>query len=75
MDFLVIHPKSSNPGHLVVLGRPFLATVDAFISCQYREMTISNGTQSQKIILFPPSQPTTKVPLWLGNLYGEKECT
>jgi hypothetical protein len=32
MDFLVIHPKSSKPGHPVVLGRPWLATVDAFIS-------------------------------------------
>jgi hypothetical protein len=33
MDFLVIHPKSPKPGHPVVLGRPWLATTDAFISC------------------------------------------
>jgi hypothetical protein len=38
-------------------------------------MTISNGTQSQKLILFPPAQPATEVPLWLENPYGEEECT
>jgi hypothetical protein len=26
-------------------------------------MTISNGTQSQKLILFPPTQLATEVPL------------
>jgi hypothetical protein len=46
VDFLVIHPKSPKPGNPVVLDRPWLATGDAFISCQYGEMTISNGTQS-----------------------------
>ena len=38
-------------------------------------MTISNGTQSQKLILFPPAQPTTKFLLWLENPYGEVDCT
>ena len=33
VDFLVIHPKSPKPGHPVVLGRPWLDTADAFISC------------------------------------------
>jgi hypothetical protein len=49
-----------------------LATADAFISFWPREMTISNGTHSQKIILFPPSQPGTEVPLWLESPYGEE---
>jgi hypothetical protein len=75
VDFLVIHPKSPKPGHPVVLGRPWLATADAFISCRSGEMTISNGTQSQKLILFPPAQPATEVPLWLENPYGEEDCT
>ena len=38
-------------------------------------MTISNGTQSQKLILFPPAQPATEVPLWLENPYGEEDYT
>ena len=46
VDFLVIHPKSPKLGHPVVLGRPWLATADAFISCRSGEMTISNDTQS-----------------------------
>ena len=61
--FLVIHSKSSKPGHPVVLIRPWLANADAFISCRSGEMTISNGTHNTKFILFPPSQPTTEVPL------------
>ena len=75
VDFLVIHPKSPKPRHPVVLGRPWLATIDAFISCQSREMIISNGTQSQKLILFPSTQPTIEVPLWLENPYGKEEST
>jgi hypothetical protein len=75
VDLLVIHPKSSKTGHPVVLGRPWLATTNAFISCWSREMTISNGSQSQKIILFPPTQRATKVPFWLENPYGEEDCT
>jgi hypothetical protein len=59
MDFLVIHPKSPKPGHPVVLSRPWLATADAFISCRSGEMIISNGTQCQKLIIFPPAQPAT----------------
>jgi hypothetical protein len=31
VDFLVIHPKSSKPGHPMVLIRPCLATADAVI--------------------------------------------
>jgi hypothetical protein len=59
MYFLVIHSKSSKPGHQVMLGPPWLATTDAFISCRSREMKISNGTHNQKLNLFPPAQPTT----------------
>jgi hypothetical protein len=55
MDFLVIHSKSSKPGHLVVVGRPWFSTDDAFNRCRSGEMTISNGTHSQKLVLFPPA--------------------
>ena len=29
----------------------------------------------KKLILSPPSQPATEVPLWLENSYGEEDCT
>ena len=59
----------------MVIGKPWLATAVAFIGCWSREMTISNGTQSKKLILFPPAQPDTEFPLWLENPYGEEDCT
>jgi hypothetical protein len=75
VDFLVIYSKSSSkPGHPVFLGHPWLATTDAFISCRSGEMTISNGTHSQKIFLFPPSQPAQEIPIWLENPYTEEDC-
>jgi hypothetical protein len=75
VDFLVIYSKSSSkPGHSVVIGHPWLATTNAFISCWYGEMTISNGTHSQKLVLFPPAQLTQEIPIWLENPYGEEDC-
>jgi hypothetical protein len=55
VDFLEIHSKSSKHDHPVVLGQPWLAITDAFISCRAEEMTISNGIHSQKLILFSPA--------------------
>jgi hypothetical protein len=75
VGLLVIYSKSSSkPGHPVVLGRPWLATADAFINYQSSEMTISNGTHSQKLVLFPPAQPAQEIPIWLENPYGEEDC-
>jgi hypothetical protein len=75
VDFLVIYSKSSSKiGHPVVLGRPKLATADAFINYRSDDMTISNGTHSQKLVLFPPSQSTQEIPIWLENPYGEEDC-
>eukprot|EP00253_Pinus_taeda_P033242 PITA_33242 len=33
VEFLVLQPKSNLGGHPIILGRPWLATVDAFIGC------------------------------------------
>jgi hypothetical protein len=55
-----------------VIVQLWLATSDALISCRSGEMTISNGTHSQKLVLFLPSQPATEVTIWMENPYGEK---
>jgi hypothetical protein len=34
VDFLVIHSKDPTRGHPVILGRPWLATTNAFIGCR-----------------------------------------
>ena len=54
-DFMVIQPNLME-GHPMNLGRPWLATTDAYINCRKREMTISNGLPTKKIILHPPAQ-------------------
>jgi hypothetical protein len=75
VDFLVIYSKSSSkPGHPVVLGHPWLATAYAFINFRSGEMSISNDTHSQKLVLFPPVQPAQEIPIWLENPYGEEDC-
>eukprot|EP00253_Pinus_taeda_P016598 PITA_16598 len=42
-DFVVLQTKTKLGGHPLILGRPWLATVDAFISYRSGSMTISNG--------------------------------
>jgi hypothetical protein len=54
MDFMVLQPKSNLGGHPLILGRPWLAIVDAFISCRSRDMTISHGDSVKKFTLYPP---------------------
>jgi hypothetical protein len=49
VDFLVIHSKDPAKGHPVILGRPWLATANAFIGCREGEMTILNGLSIQKL--------------------------
>jgi hypothetical protein len=58
--FLVIHSKDPTKGHHVILGRPWLATTNAFIGCREGEMTISNGLSIQNLTInltiYPPAQ-------------------
>ena len=46
-DFLVLQPKEKLTGYPLILGRPLLATADAYISCRVRSMTIKNGHMSK----------------------------
>ena len=42
-DFLVINPKNRMEGHPLILGRPWLATTDAYIGYRTGNMTITRG--------------------------------
>jgi len=66
-DFLVLQPKAKLIGYPLILGRPWLATADAYISCQDGNMTIKNKHMSKQLTLYPPSQPLLEhdLPLWL----------
>ena len=45
----------------MILGIPWLATVDAFISCRLDSMTISQENESKQISLYPPARSITEL--------------
>jgi hypothetical protein len=55
MDFMFLKPKSNLCGHPLILGRPWLATTHAFISCRFGDMTISRGNLVKNFTLYPPT--------------------
>jgi hypothetical protein len=73
IDFLVNHSKDTTKGHPVILGRPWLATTNAFIGCREGEMTISNGLSIQKLTIYPPNQPIMDNIWWLEFPYENED--
>ena len=61
VDFMILTPKSNLGGHPLILGRPWLATIDAFISCRSRDMYISDGSLTNKFNLYPPAKAIIEV--------------
>ncbi len=57
--FMAINSKDPSTRHRIILGRPWLATANAFIGCRDGEMKISNGLSTQKLVLYPPAIPVT----------------
>jgi len=57
-------------GHPIILGRPWLATIDDLIGCRPGEITISNGHYVKNITLHPLDQPIVENILWLEDLYA-----
>ena len=68
MDFMVIRPKLME-GNPMILGRPWLATTNAYIGCINGNMIISNGLATKKITLHQPTQLVVHNPLWLEDPY------
>jgi hypothetical protein len=61
VDFLVINPRSRLDGHPLILGRPWLATTDAYIGCHTGNMTIARGSAIKNLIMYPPAKPSLPV--------------
>ena len=61
VDFLVLQTQSPAGGHPLILGIPWLATIDAYIVCHSRHMVISNGKVTKNIVLYPPVEPSPSV--------------
>lgn len=72
-NFMILSPKVNLSGYLVILGRPWLATIDADISFRSGNMTISNGQATKQFDLYPPAQPLPNLStsIWLG--LGDEE--
>ena len=73
INFMVVESKDPSKGHPIILGIPWLATANSFIGCSDGEMTISNGLSTQRLILYPPTQPITENPWWLNFSFGDED--
>ena len=60
-DFPIISPRNRLDGHPLILGRPWLATADAYISCRTGCMTIARGNNVKNLALDPPAQPSLTI--------------
>jgi len=60
-DFLIINPRNQLDGYPLILGRPWLATADAYISCRIGTMTMSRGNDVKNLALSPQAQPSLTI--------------
>lgn len=69
-NFLVLQPNTKFNGYPIILGVPWLATIDAYILCRVRNMTIESGHLSKRMVLYPPPQTSMEhdLPLWLKEV-------
>lgn len=51
--FMIWKPKTSLCGHPLILGRSWLAFVDAYLRYRSRSMTILHGTSIEHLTLYP----------------------
>lgn len=61
VDFFILNPRNWLDGHPLILRRPWLATFDAYISCQTDNMTITRGNDVNNLALYPPTKPSLTI--------------
>jgi len=60
--------------HPLILGRPWLATTDAYIGCPSGHMVISNGHNINNLVLYPPVEPNPSIkPTGSKKILSRKE--
>ena len=77
-NFLVINPKIRLDGHPLILGRPCLATVDAYIGCLTGSMTIAKGDAINNIAIYPPTKqslPTVDIHKQPHTYWEQNVCS
>jgi hypothetical protein len=68
-DFMILQPKTSLGGYPLILGRPWMTIVDAYIGCRYGNMTISHDTYKKQLTFHPLPKPNIdfETPLWANG--------
>lgn len=58
----------------MILGQPWLATVDAYIGCCFGDMYIAHGDSRKKATLYPPARSIQDLQdtLWLDQSSDEE---
>jgi len=71
VDFMILTPKNNLGGHPLILGRPWLATANAFISYRSGDMYISDRISTKKFTLYPPAKSITEIDdkEWIDDEY------
>jgi len=59
--FLIINPRNRLDEHPLILGRPWLVTADAYISCRTSSMIMARGSNVKNLALYPPAQPSLTI--------------
>lgn len=52
IDFIFLQPKNPIGGHPLILGLPWLATIDAYIIYRFGDMYISDKDVRKKVTLY-----------------------
>ena len=55
-DFMITQTKYFLGSYPLFFGRPWLETVDDYIGCRSRSMTISDRNSTMQLKFFPPSK-------------------
>ena len=61
VDFMILTPNNNLEGHPLILGRHWLATVDAFINCISGDIFIFDGSSTKKFTLYPPTKTMIEI--------------
>ena len=66
IDFLVFQPNTKFNGYPIILWRPLLATIGAYISCRAENMTIKNGKLIKQLYYTPLLNPLLRMIFLCG---------
>lgn len=64
---MVLKPKLFGGGNPLILGRPWLATMNTLIGCEYENMIISRGDSIKNVTFYPPTKTIKEETLGLEN--------